>query len=706
NDAFDFTVETSGATRLTFGAAGVITAATSLNMNNNVVENIGAAGTDFLAGGGLTLAGALTVSAGGAAVTGNSSVNITLAGTTDIGTGTNTGTVTIGNTTNQVALASDDIVAANLPAGANTDALVTITAGGQLRETSVATMIGNTAWLVGGNTTLVQATATQIFGLPASGTADAIAFQTNGATRLTIGAASGITAATTLDMNNNVINNIGVAGTDFTGTGGLTLADALTVSAGGAAVTGNSSINNTLAGTTDIGTGTNTGTVTIGNTTNQVALASDDIVAANLPAGANTDALVTITAGGQVRETSVATMLGNTAWLLGGNTTLVQATATQIFGLPASGTADAIAFQTNGATRLTIGAASGITAATTLDMNNNVINNVGVAGTDFTGTGGLTLADALTVSAGGAAVTGTTTINNTAAANTTTIGDAFAGNTLTVNSATVNMANLPAGASTDALITTDGTALRETSFATMLANNAWLVGGNTTLVQATATRIFGLPASGTADAIAFQTNGATRLTIGAASGITAATTLDMNNNVINNIGVAGTDFSGTGGLTLADALTVSPVTNQIILGTTNTTTLNAAAPAASAVYTIPDVGVAASFVMTAGDQTIAGNKTFSGTTQLDGDLQGAGANKFADRVLITGNTVATTFTIANTLVTATSVIILNLEDGNNNGDFTVKVSARNPGNDFTITLSGAALPNGDTKWVNYIIVNP
>jgi hypothetical protein len=52
-------------------------------------------------------------------------------------------------------------------------------------------------------------------------------------------------------------------------------------------------------------------------------------------------------------------------------------------------------------------------------------------------------------------------------------------------------------------------------------------------------------------------------------------------------------------------------TNQLVLGTTNTTTISATAPASSAVYTIPDVGTTADFVLTAGTQTIAGAKTFS-----------------------------------------------------------------------------------------------
>lgn len=66
----------------------------------------------------------------------------------------------------------------------------------------------------------------------------------------------------------------------------------------------------------------------------------------------------------------------------------------------------------------------------------------------------------------------------------------------------------------------------------------------------------------------------------------------------------------------APAATLSNTTNQLVLGVTNTTTINSTAPAASRTYTIPDSGGTASFVMTAGNQTIAGNKTFSGTTEF------------------------------------------------------------------------------------------
>lgn len=66
-----------------------------------------------------------------------------------------------------------------------------------------------------------------------------------------------------------------------------------------------------------------------------------------------------------------------------------------------------------------------------------------------------------------------------------------------------------------------------------------------------------------------------------------------------------------GSKTFAVAIRDTAVTNQIILGNVTTTTLNASAPAASRVYTIPDVLANASFVMTEGTQTINGIKTFT-----------------------------------------------------------------------------------------------
>ncbi len=63
--------------------------------------------------------------------------------------------------------------------------------------------------------------------------------------------------------------------------------------------------------------------------------------------------------------------------------------------------------------------------------------------------------------------------------------------------------------------------------------------------------------------------------------------------------------------TFSSAIVDTALTNQLILGAATTITLNAPAPAVSRIYSFPDVGANASFVMTVGTQTIGGAKTFS-----------------------------------------------------------------------------------------------
>ncbi len=70
---------------------------------------------------------------------------------------------------------------------------------------------------------------------------------------------SGGTMSGNINMNNNLITNIGNSGTNFLSNGGLNLANALTVSAGGINITGNSTINGSLSGLTGL---TSSGNIT------------------------------------------------------------------------------------------------------------------------------------------------------------------------------------------------------------------------------------------------------------------------------------------------------------------------------------------------------------------------------------------------------------------------------------------------------------
>ncbi len=522
------------------------------------------------------------------------------------------------------------------PGGANT-----LATNGNLSATGTLTITGTTnlngAANIGNGNDNVNVNA-------GSGTFQLTSTGLNVATNGDISDAGGavvINDADGLDLNNNLILNVGNAGTDFTTGGGLTLAGALV--ANGAATLGNGDDN------------------------------------------------ITINAG-----------------------------AANTFQLTSNG----LNVATNGDIS-DAGGAVVINDAQGLDLNNNLILNVGNAGTDFTAGGGLTLASTLTVSAGGASITGATTItgatniNNSAAALTTTIGNNFVGNAVSIDAPAVNMANLPAGAAADALITTNGTALRETSAATIIGNTAWLIGNNT-FTAASATRTIGIAAqAGTEDAFEIQTDGVARMT-----------------------------FGGTGGIRAHDALNISALTNQLELGAPgagNSVTITAPAPVADRTYTIPDAGAAAQFVLTEGTlQTINTNLAFAGNLNYTSALilgsgplvfEGSTAdattttfqitdptanrnitfpdasgtvllNSGSGRVMVTEGIDGTNiFTITNPTVTANSAIVVTLEDGSDIAFYNVKVGTRVANTSFDVILS-AALGAGLTKWINYTIINP
>lgn len=72
-----------------------------------------------------------------------------------------------------------------------------------------------------------------------------------------------------------------------------------------------------------------------------------------------------------------------------------------------------------------------------------------------------------------------------------------------------------------------------------------------------------------------------------------------------------------GAKTFSSAVIISALTNQLQLGTQvagNAITITAPAPAANRTYTIPDAGTAAEFLLTQGGQTIVGGKTFQSST--------------------------------------------------------------------------------------------
>jgi len=166
---------------------------------------------------------------GTTSITAETNINTSGANHTRIGTGTNTGAVIIGNNDaggapgNTVDIAAPVVNVSNIPAGAYGDNLVTINGSGQLGKASISTMLGSGVWFNGGNS----------FG--AAGT---------------IG---------TLDNYGLNINTNGTPRITISNTGTTTIA-------------GETNINTSGTATTNLGTGTNSGTVTIGNTANKILL--------------------------------------------------------------------------------------------------------------------------------------------------------------------------------------------------------------------------------------------------------------------------------------------------------------------------------------------------------------------------------------------------------------------------------------------------
>ena len=345
-------------------------------------------------------------------------------------------------------------------------------------------------------------------------------------------------------------------------------AGGLNVDAGGATIRGTTAINNVAAANT-----TTIGNVFAGN---NVSVRSATVTMANLPAGAVTDNLVTSNAGalrtasvttmlggtpwllGGNTVAGTSTIGTNNAFDLGletnGTTHLTLTSAGAITqgasagqvtftgnvdatnGLDVTGaltvsttatittdlTVNGAATLGNGGDNISLTAGTGTFTLTSTGLNvtsaGDISDNGGaVIVNDAQGLnvqlGGIDIdAGGLNVDAGGATILGTTAINNVASANTTTIGNVFAGNNVSIPSASVTMANLPAGAVTDNLVTIAAGALRATSVATMLGNTAWLVGGNS----------LGAAGSiGTNDAndLNIETGGTTRFTVTAAGAL-------------------------------------------------------------------------------------------------------------------------------------------------------------------------------------------
>lgn len=147
-------------------------------------------------------------------------------------------------------------------------------------------------------------------------------------------------------------------------------------------------------------------------------------------------------------------------------------------------------------------------------------------------------------------------------------------------------------------------------------------------------------------------------------------------------------------------LTLAATASQLVFGTTNTTTISSTAPVSSRVYTLPDAGANAIFVMTQGAQTIVGVTTFSASAVLSAGAT-AGA---AITITPTSNQIVlgTTRTVTISAGTpATSSRTWSIPDITGNGTFAALEGTQTFSGaktfSATLTMSGATIAMGSNK---------
>lgn len=148
-----------------------------------------------------------------------------------------------------------------------------------------------------------------------------------------------------------------------------------------------------------------------------------------------------------------------------------------------------------------------------------------------------------------------------------------------------------------------------------------------------------------------------------------------------------------------------------------TTIITNASQAGARTYTIPDAGASASFVMTAGAQTVAGVKTFtSDITASNADIISATAGKGiqikegSNARMGTATLVAGTVTISNTSVTANTRIFINRYDVNSSTALgLLSVGTVTPSTSFVINAlkeADATVQTNDVSIVHWMLIEP
>jgi hypothetical protein len=666
----NWSITTGGAANFASISSGSTSFAGNIDLANNLILNIGNAGTDFVAGGGLTLAGAftgngtLTLGDGGDTVTIDSSDwdisatgnatgigSVTMDGSfsqTGIGSfSTGTGIISLNGATTVVNGSTftangsvvlgdggDTIAIDSTNFDVATSGAVTVAAGVGLDTNGAgALLLGNTNAT---SVSLCNSAACDTLTLGTNVDADTITIgdSTNDTLSLNGSSVAIAIGGTTVSGSEITVLDGGITNNELTDTGTLTVT---TVDINGGAIDG-TAIGASSASTGAFTTLASTGVTAIGNNSATVAINSSDW---DISATGDITGVGGVTMDGAFSQTGTGThSTGTGAVSLNGDTTIasgrsffsstldtaaagalavgnVNATSVSLCN---SAACDTVTIGSNAdADTITIGDASNDTVSLNGSSVSLVISGTTVSGSEITVLdGGIALSEltdsgtftATTVDINGGAIDGTAIGASSASTGAFTTLSSTGATTIGNNSATVaiNSSDWDISATGDITgaggLTMDGSFSQTGTGSFSTATGAVSLNGDTTVAtgkslfvntidrasagalaigNATATSVsvcnsaacdtYTLGTNTDADTITIgEANDSVSLTsanwsitsAGAASfaSMTLGSTtfsgpIDMGNNLILNIGNAGTDFTSGGGLTLAGAFTAN-----------------------------------------------------------------------------------------------------------------------------------------------------
>lgn len=349
----------------------------------------------------------------------------------------------------------------------------------------------------------------------------------------------------------------------------------------------------------------------ITGTTNQViASGSTGAITLSLPQSINSTANVqfaTLGLGSSVVASSILSLTSTTLGFLPPRVTTVErdAIVSPATGLFVYNTSTSVYNFYNGSTWVAIAAGGTINAGTQYQLGYYAANGTTISGLPL-----ITGSRALQSDSNGLPVASSVT--------TTELGY-LSGVTSAIQTQLNSKLNLTGGTLTGQLLISNGT---------VSAPSIAFAGGTTTGIYWIATDILSIAAGGV-EAARFTSAGRILTPAGTAGSPSFSFITDGNSGMYDIADdILGFSVGATERLRISTTiiqsslpLTITPTSNQIVLGVTNTTTINATAPSVSRTVTIPDPGANASFIMSEGSQTINGTKTFSSQVIVSAGLQ-------------------------------------------------------------------------------------